>query len=556
MKLPDEKPSLRQIGDPLKTGDVVYQHMHTEDREVLARLATDFRYFAYHCLWVVDKEGNLVRFRFNDAQEYLHKAIEDMLLEVGYVRMIILKGRQQGMSTYVIARLYWIAITREHKSICVLSHDKDSVARLFKKVETFHENMPDLMRLKTKEDNKFAVQYTTKSSFFILTAGSGNAGRGATSQYRLESERAFFENVKQTDSGIGQSTADVEGTEVYRESTANGNNHFRKEFNLAKSGEGKWRCVFIPWYWQREYTTPPKMPFKLTDEEVRLQERFGLTLGQLQWRRDKIHELDDIKLFKQEYPLTPKEAFQSSGESHFESELVDQALYNKSTTGVGPVVIGCDPAGAGDRTVIVMRRGREMFYMRIYRSMTGERLQKILGDLIDQYSAVKCFIDMGYGHDVVSGLRSAGYEREVVGVHFQQQAGDTDMYSNKRTEMLFSLRRWLRDQPCAITCANSKEEQEDIALDFASIPEADISGRTFSFKPKKEIKKESGRSPDIVDAMMLTLAFPVKDESTEQRRGKNQKTKNTKNGSVMSGRRQRAGKLNNVIPFRRNKKAA
>lgn len=503
MIVPPMPPGMPYDGKPR----IFMEMIREEDKQLARKLETDYRYFAARCLWIIDKGGELVRFHFNDAQEYFHKQVETMLAEEGLVRMIVLKGRQQGLSTYIVGRLYWIAITRENKSICILSHDDDSVARLFQKVETFNDKIHPIARPKSEEDNKYALRFANGSKFFVLTAGSGNKGRGSTTQFRHESERAFFLKPKSINAGIGQSTADLPGTEIYRESTANGYNHFQKEFTNARAGLGKYRCCFIPWYWQSEYRTKPKPGFVRTEEEEKLAHYFGLDNWQLQWRRDTIVDLDDDeKEFKKEYPMDEIEAFQMSGDRHFDSDNVRDCRKSK-LIGKGMAILSCDPAGAGDRTIIALRRGRQFVRIWKYKRMKGPRLIQILATLIDEYNAVKCFIDAGYGHDVIDGLHKLQYNRIVVGVHFGSTAMNPDRFSNKRAEMYFDLRKWMMQEGGARI-----PDDDDIAQDMAAIPEAEAPSGSFKFMDKKKIKKEFGRSPDIVDALALSFAYPVKEK--------------------------------------------
>ncbi len=56
----------------------------------------NFPEFSYRCLKVKNKAGEIVPFRMNEAQEYVHKRLEEQRSKMGMVRAVILKGRQQG----------------------------------------------------------------------------------------------------------------------------------------------------------------------------------------------------------------------------------------------------------------------------------------------------------------------------------------------------------------------------------------------------------------------------------------------------------------------------
>ena len=68
------------------------------------RLKNDFEFYSRNCLKIRTKGEGLQPFMLNDAQQYVHKRIEDQIAETGKCRAIILKGRQQGISTYAEGR--------------------------------------------------------------------------------------------------------------------------------------------------------------------------------------------------------------------------------------------------------------------------------------------------------------------------------------------------------------------------------------------------------------------------------------------------------------------
>lgn len=62
----------------------------------MLEIIDDFKEFAPSFLKVKSKAGQIVPFRMNVAQEYIHSKLEEQLNKTGMVRAIILKGRQQG----------------------------------------------------------------------------------------------------------------------------------------------------------------------------------------------------------------------------------------------------------------------------------------------------------------------------------------------------------------------------------------------------------------------------------------------------------------------------
>ena len=80
--------------------------MLLNEGERAARLRSELPYFAEQCLKLRPKTGSLAPFLFNPAQLELNRRIEEQKAETGRVRVIILKARQLGISTYVSARFF------------------------------------------------------------------------------------------------------------------------------------------------------------------------------------------------------------------------------------------------------------------------------------------------------------------------------------------------------------------------------------------------------------------------------------------------------------------
>jgi hypothetical protein len=64
-------------------------------------LMSDFPRWAGGCLKIRTKTGDVLPLRLNQAQKYLHDKLEEQLAKIGRVRALTLKGRQQGISTYI-----------------------------------------------------------------------------------------------------------------------------------------------------------------------------------------------------------------------------------------------------------------------------------------------------------------------------------------------------------------------------------------------------------------------------------------------------------------------
>lgn len=491
----------------------------------------DLRYFCRKALRIKLKEGGDAPFVWNKAQEYLHARIEDQIRRTGRVRMFILKGRQQGISTYIAARLYHKATRHRGKRVFILSHHSSTTGTLFQIVDKFHNGAPTPLSPQQIMNNNRQMHFNNGSQYTVGTAGTGSIGRGDTTQYFHWSEVAFSENIDDLLTGVVQTVADVDGTEKLLESTANGiGNYFYTGCMDAVAGDSEYELVFIPWYWQDEYRARVPEGFALTDEEVELQETYGLENSQIQWRRNKISELKSLGLgdrkFKQEYPCSVKEAFQASGTPLVDPDKVAIARKSQIKDPTAPLILGVDPGPIHDLTTITWRRGREWIRTEKFQGLSQMRLVEKLTTRIDRNNVAKVFIDVGEGRGAIDRCRELGYGDVVVGIPFASKPGDDDLYLNKRAEMAGKAKMWLEDElgvsipdePSQVATVASGDE---IEVAIGVMPEFDTtSNGKRKLLDKAEIKKKYGRSTDIWDSFMLTFAQNVKADYNEVRRMK------------------------------------
>src|SRR5690606_16298300 len=95
----------------------------------------------------------LKKFEFNQAQQYIHKCMEEQRERVGYVRAIILKGRQQGASTYVGGRFYHKTTNNVGQRTFILTHQEQATQNLFAMTQRYHDNCPAAIRPGTGKNN-------------------------------------------------------------------------------------------------------------------------------------------------------------------------------------------------------------------------------------------------------------------------------------------------------------------------------------------------------------------------------------------------------------------
>jgi hypothetical protein len=170
------------------------------------RLRTDLKYFAESALRIRPKAGPLEPFRLNAAQLKLHQIIEDQKAKTGKVRVVVLKARQLGISTYVAARLYHRTINSPGLRTIIIGHERAASRNLFSIVKRFHDNLSDDLRPHTGTSNAEELIFDRiDSGYLVSVATTEGAGRSATAQLLHASETAFptAADGKLTASGAG-----------------------------------------------------------------------------------------------------------------------------------------------------------------------------------------------------------------------------------------------------------------------------------------------------------------------------------------------------------------
>jgi hypothetical protein len=233
------------------------------------------------------------------------------------LREIILKARQQGFSSFILALFAVDFLTRPYSiSICI-SHRKDSTELLFKKVRFYIESYlrkvaklqgmsfnEEMMRSFFKSDSKGMIENATNHAmFYIGTAGSKVGGRGGSARNIHFSEAAFYQDTelitaKEIIVATAQQVPQGRGM-IFIESTANGEgNFYHSEWVRAEEHESSYKPRFFGW---QEFYSPT-------------------------WVEEKRKEFPSDKLWKQEYPATAEEAFITSGSPYFDVEKLNEML--------------------------------------------------------------------------------------------------------------------------------------------------------------------------------------------------------------------------------------
>lgn len=323
--------------------------------ETVERLRNDKVLYAQACLRIRDKHANLVPLVPNFAQRYVEGLLEEQRGKTGRVRAVILKARQEGVSTWVGARFTHKTNLFEGQKSLILADSIERAQAIYGIYERYYMNLPeDLHPQVVSRQGRRHMQFAHDSEIAIRPASDANAGRAATIHLLHCSEIAFWPENTQHEvwrSAI-QAVPDL-GSEVIVESTANGaGGLFHNLWERTQDRGSGWLGIFLPWWIHEEYDAgygnsgPPTQEEldgieKHADDFEMLAlgegipwngQKYVLPLSRLAWRRRTIIERfagdpqtlgrDATRDFQQEYPATADEAFLMSGATFFDEEAL------------------------------------------------------------------------------------------------------------------------------------------------------------------------------------------------------------------------------------------
>jgi len=481
-----------------------------EERQIFQRLKDDFPHYAARCLKIRTKAGKVDALKLNAAQLYIHKRIEEQLAATGRVRAVILKGRQQGCSTYVEGRFYWKVSHRLGVRAFILTHEQDATDNLFEMASRYHEHCPDLVKPSTGAANAKELHFDKlDSGYKVGTAGSKAVGRSQTLQYFHGSEIGYWPFAENHASGIMQAVPNEEGTEIILESTANGpGDFFHVRWQAAVKGEGGYIAIFVPWFWQPEYRSTPGPNFARTEDEREYDALCGgLDDGQLAWRRGKIAELgggdDGLERFRREYPANPDEAFQAPSKHAVIPSAWVRSAIGRPIKATGRIVWGLDVARYGeDSSALAKRRGNALLepvevWHGLETMQTAGRVHMAYLDAEDKPDAI--FVDViGLGAGVVDRL--AELDLPVVGINVAESPAVGERFNKLRDELWWAGRDWFSQKDCSIIA------DEPLIAELTGVQYGYTSAAKVKVQSKEEIKKAGMPSPDRADAFLLTFA--------------------------------------------------
>lgn len=333
---------------------------HAPVEDVIGRLLEDFPYFCKMVLEIAYRpglsphapEGGFGPMVLNQGQRKVAAVLLDQWIDEVPVRVIILKSRQLGVTTLLMAFWLWLLIQKPGLTAMIIidkgDHLNEKRQIILRWIDKMGEMFPDLPGLE-RRGNK-VLELKNMSRFLFESAESPNPGTSEHISILHCSEKPKWPRGRdrQIDASIVPGLPEKRHTIYVDESTAEGVNGFYYRWHRVVEGKAEATPIFLPWYISDEYCTKPpnsclntegSLIFLNDDVEVcetdasgtitlseeEYAQRYDLNDSQVYWRRSKIKNAfsGDRAVFDQEYPTSPRHAWQTVGGKFFTFDEIE-----------------------------------------------------------------------------------------------------------------------------------------------------------------------------------------------------------------------------------------
>jgi hypothetical protein len=257
-------------------------------------------------------------------------------------RILILKPRQKGSSTFSVATAYrWLCNARG--TGCIIGGAHAQSTNLFRMLKTFAENDDfDSVRCAVQERQ---AKWSNGSIMEQLTAANPEAGRAGTYQVVIATECARWAeegvaNAADVLAGLLKCVAPQPGTLIILDSTANGatGDFYERwqggvSFEELKDGKDGYVKLFAAWFQFADSRRDPALEIDKEQcvpidkvEEVRA--KHSLDDWQIAWMQWAVREecKKDFDVFCEDYPFDPESAFRTSGRRRFNQGMLSKMI--------------------------------------------------------------------------------------------------------------------------------------------------------------------------------------------------------------------------------------
>jgi len=343
----------RQEKAPIQYPDIV------SPEHYIYNVISTFPIYSSSFLKIQTKKGTLVNLSLNSIQRLLEEICVDITSKGRLIRLLVLKARREGVSTWVSGKFFWRTSTFANRYAMIVTHEPEATDFIFNMHKRFLKHLPSELRPEELYNNKKVLEFNNDagtgldSAIRVGTAGKEDFGSAQLIHYLHLSELAKYQRHICTNLLLSllQTVPNIIDSSVIMESTAKGVGgefydrywdsrykyifyledgipKWREEINEKANPDNVYSSIFIPWFVFDEYQMEVPEGFKQTPEEEELIKLYNLTNERLQWRRWYIENQcsGKVDLFNQEYPATDIDAFISQSDNVFDLRQLMQLV--------------------------------------------------------------------------------------------------------------------------------------------------------------------------------------------------------------------------------------
>lgn len=503
-----------------------------------AKCEADLPYWLENWTTVMSKgdwgsSAKLVPFKLNEAQWMVHNALERQLSENGNARLIIVKGRQLGCTTYVAGRmLHKLLFAGKPLETAFMSHDERSMGEL--REQRYVDFYNRLERAKPMSGEQRIKRIPTFKGDFEgklrMTYASGSDQlRGSSIELLHLSEAAKYDHIvaeggDKVAAAAMESVAEGQGTEIIIESTAigatgsfykwiKGSRILEEGSVIQGSEENGFETIFLRTSLDRSYELHPlPRDFTMSKKEEIYARQHRLDRHHMAWRRRKIAKIGAEQMVW-EYPETLDEALATAKTGSY----IDPVLLHKATASLAPhggmtlpdapVILGVDVGQVRDRTVVAIRQGHVGLGFCEVSGTSFDRQAAEIARIFNENRGTFLMVDAGgVGYELCNVL--SGYVgSRCLPVLPGGKPDDDARYAFRRDEMWGRFGEWIamEEPEPVIYCRD--DERRDLLLDdvLNHLYDHDAHNRLKMLDKRAIRKRLGGRSTDTADAFVLTF---------------------------------------------------
>jgi len=228
------------------------------------RLRSDFRYFCETKLKInpkikelvagSDNTGPLIPFIWNKAQVHVWNIMCDLLRRKQPLKLVVLKARQVGISTFFCAYLFWQMWRQNRYRGAVVAYEKKTTLKeLNQTMSTFYEALPEGYKPALRQKhagatiNKEDVFFADRQSYCDFIVQTPKAIRGVPKDGVLCTETSFYDEAAEFFGGFLPAMGKGPSAILVMESSPE-DGWFKDTYFHAKDGDNDRTAIFIPWW--------------------------------------------------------------------------------------------------------------------------------------------------------------------------------------------------------------------------------------------------------------------------------------------------------------------